>query len=286
MKNIAIFGKNGQVGSSLIDAFTAENNFAIQAFTSFDVDFNNLNELESFLENLKTKPDFIINAAAYTNVDKAEDEMELADLINHKAVAIIAKYCAKNNVTLIHYSTDYVFDGSGFEPFDEDNTKNLKPINHYGKTKLDAEKAIIASGCNYIILRISWVYNQNSQHRNFPNTIKNLAKEREEINVVEDQIGSPTSSGYIATNTREIIKKIISQNYNQQNLFKKIYHLNDGKYISWYDFAVEIVDDLKKKGEVLCVKKINPIKTSEYKTKAIRPLNSRLKPSQIFNNLF
>jgi dTDP-4-dehydrorhamnose reductase len=285
MKNIIIFGKNGQVGSNLVQILAAEGNFIVKAFSSSEVDFSDLKKLREFLENLQTKPDFIINAAAYTNVDKAEDETKLADLINHQSVAIIANYCAKNQIKLIHYSTDYVFDGSGDEPFAEDNSKNLHPLNHYGKTKLDGEKAIIASGCDYLIIRISWVWDSNPNSKNFVNTIARLAKEQEEISVVDDQIGSPTSAHFVAENTIKIIKKLSdSADEISKHFPNRIYHLNNGKYISWYDFAVEIIDNLKRKGEVLRVKKINPIKTSKYKTKATRPLNSRLKPSQIFSN--
>ncbi len=288
--NIIIFGKNGQVASNLIRLFAEknrcenrfENNFNIQSYSGSEVDFANLPALENFLNNLSTNlsfsPDFIINAAAYTNVDKAEDEQELADLINHQAVAIIAKYCAKNNITLIHYSTDYVFDGSGTEPFAEDNTKNLNPLNHYGRTKLEGEKEIINSGCDYLIFRISWVYDHNPNGSNFLNTITKLAKEKEILNIISDQIGSPTSARFVAANTIKIIQKLLT---SATKLPSGIYHLNDGRYISWYDFALEIINNLREKGEVLKVKEINPIKTSEYKTKAIRPLNSRLKPSLI-----
>ncbi len=275
--NIIIFGKNGQVGSNLVRIFAKENAkenyFNVKSYSSKEADFTNLLALDNFLNNLSPKPDFIINAAAYTNVDKAEEEQELADLINHQAVAVIAKYCKKSDTKLIHYSTDYVFDGSGSEPFTEDNTTNLEPLNHYGKTKLLGEQAIINSGCNHIIFRISWVYDDNPNSKNFVNTITRLAKEKEVLNIINDQIGSPTSASFVAENTIKIIKKLLNQSKQDMN---GIYHLNNGRYISWYDFAVEIIDDLRARGENLRVKEINPIKTSEYKTKAPRPLNSRL----------
>lgn len=271
--NIVIFGKNGQVGSNLVRLFAKESDFEIRSYSSKEADFSNLSALKNFLDNLAPKPDFIINAAAYTNVDKAEEEKELADIINHQAVAIIAKYCAKNRVKLIHYSTDYVFDGSGNEPFTEDNTKNLHPLNHYGKTKLLGEQAIINSGCNYLILRISWVYDDNPNSRNFVNTITRLAKEREVLSIVDDQIGSPTSAASVAESTIKIVRKLVN---SEMQILKMICHLNNKKYISWYEFALEIIDSLKKGGESLKVKEIRPIKSSEYQTKAIRPLNSRL----------
>ncbi|MES2677071.1 MAG: dTDP-4-dehydrorhamnose reductase [Pseudomonadota bacterium] len=275
--NILIFGKNGQVASNLVRLFAEENrltnNFNVQAYSSADIDFTNLLALENFLNNLSIQPDFIINAAAYTNVDKAEDERELADLINHQAVEVIARYCAQNQVKLIHYSTDYVFDGSGTEPFAEDNTKNLHPLNHYGKTKLLGEQVIIKSGCDYVIFRISWIYDSNPSSKNFLNTITRLAKEKEVLSIINDQFGSPTSASFVAENTIKFIKKSL----NSHTKFPSgIYHLNNGKYTSWYDFALQIVSDLKMKGENLMVKEILPIKTFEYKTKAVRPLNSRL----------
>ncbi len=274
MINIVIFGKNGQVGSALCDQFKKYNNFNIRSFSSQDVDFSDLDSLDNFLNNLTTT-NFIINAAAYTNVNKAEEERNLANIINHKAVEILANYCAKNNVSLIHYSTDYVFDGSGNKPFKEDNKKNLNPLNYYGRTKLDGEIAIINSGCNYIILRTSWVWNDHG--KNFVNTIRKLAKEREEINVIDDQIGSPTSAYYIASNTIKIINRI----FKIKNSPKTIYHLVEEQYMSWYDFALKIVKNLKDNNEKLLVKKINPIKTSDYKTVAKRPLNSRLDRSNL-----
>jgi dTDP-4-dehydrorhamnose reductase len=272
--NIIIFGSSGQIGSSLLGFLKKNNSFFVEAFCSADVDFSNLKDLELFLDNLKYKPQIIVNAAAYTNVDKAETDKELAELINHQAVKVIANFCNKKNVTLIHYSTDYVFDGSGSEPFMEDNTKNLKPLNHYGVTKFEAEKAIKDSGCNYAILRTSWIWSRNPKSINFFITITKLAKERDEIRIVADQVGAPTSANFVAKKTIKIIKKILKS----KNLaFKEIYHIFEGmSYISWYDFAVKIVDNLRKKNHSIKVQNLIAIKSSEYKTAATRPLNSRL----------
>lgn len=274
---ILIFGKNGQVASNLVKLFDQESGFDVSSYSRTDIDFGDLEVLANFLNNLEKIPDFIINCAAYTNVDKAEDEKELADLINHQAVAVIAGYCAKNNVKLIHYSTDYVFDGSGNEPFDEDNTKNLNPLNHYGRTKLAAEKAIINSGCDYMILRLSWVWDQNPNARNFVNKIKELAKKQEILTIVDDQIGSPTNANFVAQNTIKIIKKIISSGKFE----KGIYHITDGVYVSWYEFAMQIVDDLRKNNIELLVREIRPIRTFEYQCKAARPKNSRIKNNKL-----
>lgn len=276
--NIVIFGKNGQISSKFNELFKLEEGFSVTHYSSKDIDFSDLIKLELFLEKMAVKPSFIINCAAYTNVDKAEDEKELADIINHKAVAIIANYCKKHDVKLIHYSTDYVFDGSGDQAFTEDNAENLHPINHYGKTKLSGEKAILKSGCDYLIFRISWIYNTNPTSKNFVNTIKRLAKEKEALEIIDDQIGSPTSSDFVASNTIRIIKKIKDSNQDFPN---GTYHLNNGRFISWYRFAVDIIDDLKRSFEILKVKKINTINSSQYVTKAVRPLNSRLDNSKV-----
>lgn len=276
MKKILIFGKNGQVASNLLQLFSAEKNFEVASVSSAQVDFANLENLNSFLKNLETKPEIIINCAAYTNVDKAEDEPELCDIINHKAVAEIAKFCQKNNIILIHYSTDYVFNGRGNLPFKVNNRKDLRPLNIYGKTKLLAEKAIDASGAKYIIFRVSWIYDFNEKHKNFYNTIKKLAKEKEILSIIDDQVGSPTRADFIAENTIKIIKNL---SQNSKKYLNKIFHLNNGRFISWYDFAVEIVEELRSKNEILAVKEIKKIKTQDYKTKATRPLNSRLYPS-------
>lgn len=275
-KQILIFGKNGQVASNLLQLFSAEKNFEVASVSSAQVDFANLENLNYFLKNLETKPDIIINCAAYTNVDKAEDEHELCDIINHKAVAEIAKFCQKNNIILIHYSTDYVFNGSGNLPFEVSNIKDLQPLNIYGKTKLLAEKAIQNSLCKYIIFRVSWIYDLDENHKNFYNTIKRLAKEKEVLSIINDQVGSPTRADFIAENTIKIIKNLPQ---NSQKYLNKIFHLNNGRFISWFDFAVEIVEELRQKNEKLAVKEIRKITTAEYKTAATRPLNSRLKPN-------
>lgn len=270
---IIIFGKNGQVGSNLLKIFAQKPQFAVKSYASSDIDFADLPALENFLNNIKEIPDFIINAAAYTNVDKAEDEKELCDKINHQAVVKLASFCADKKIKLIHYSTDYVFNGFGKKPFKASNKDDLRPLNHYGKTKLLAEKAIINSGCDYIIFRISWVYDLDEKHKNFYNTIKRLAKEKEILKIVSDQVGSPTGADFVAVNTIKIIEN------SPEKYLNKIFHLNNGRFISWYKFAKEIVGSMKKNGESFLVKEIQPIKTSEYVTRAIRPLNSRLEPS-------
>jgi len=264
MIDILIFGKNGQVGSAIIEELQNyyRQYFSFQAYSSLDIDFSNLQALEIFLEKIKIKPKIIINCVAYTNVDKAEEQKELADLINNQALKIIANYCQKNQIMLIHYSTDYVFNGSGDKPFKEDDVKNLQPLNHYGLSKLNGEFSVINSGCEYIILRISWVYSSSPLHKNFYNTIKKLASEKSELKIIDDQVGSPTKASFVASNTLKLLKKIYLENKLTNSYLKQIYHLNDGKFISWYQFACNIIDDLKNQNyDNLLLKKITPIKT-------------------------
>ena len=266
IKNIIIFGKNGQVGSNLINLFENDYpHFNISSYNSKLVNFNSLSAVKDFLDNLNIIPDLIINAAAYTAVDKAEEEKQIAENINFKAVQIIADFCARKQVKLIHYSTDYVFNGAGNEAFEEDNISCLQPLNFYGKTKFEGEKAIISSGCNYIIFRTSWVYSEKG--RNFVNTMIRLLQEKEELSIVSDQIGSPTYAKDIASYTITMInKKFISG----------IYHLTNSGYCSWYDFTKAIANILKSKNIKLKTEKIIPVKTADYRTLAQRPLNSRL----------
>jgi len=283
MTNILIIGKNGQIANALIENFKLEKTgFNVFVKDSSDLDFSNSITLQKNLHNISTSVDLIINCAGYTNCDKAEEEQELCDQINHQAVKILAEFCKEKNILLIHYSTDYVFDGSGDKPFDEDNQENLQPLNYYGKTKLWAEQALYNSGCNYVIFRISWIYDNRPTSKNFVNTITRLALEKEEINVVDDQIGSPTSAEFVASNSIRFIKKITLENGDENSIkfdkksINQIYHLNNGEFMSWHEFACKIVDDLQKTSSTVKLKKINKIPSAEYKTKALRGLNSRL----------
>ena len=285
--NILIIGKNGQIANALIESFKLEKTgFNVLVKDSSDLDFSEPLSLKENLKNISSSINLIINCAGYTNADKAEEEQELCDNINHQAVKILADFCKEKNILLIHYSTDYVFDGGGDKPFNEDNQENLHPLNYYGKTKLLAEEALKNSGCDYIIFRISWIYDNRKESKNFVNTIKRLALEKEEISVVDDQIGSPTSAEFVASNTIRFIKKITLENFGKndgensikfdKDLINQIYHLNNGENISWYDYACKIVADLQKNSSIIKLKKINKIPSSEYKAKAIRGLNSRL----------
>lgn len=274
--NILITGELGQVGSNLIE-LCEKQNIEYLAPSIEQLDFSKPSQILEQLNALSFKPDIIINAAAYTAVDKAEDEPDLCNKINHQSVAELASYAAENNVFLIHYSTDYVFDGSGKTSFNEDNTKNLSPLNIYGKTKLAGEQAVIDSGCNHIIFRTSWVYNHAGA--NFVLTMLKLMQEREELKIINDQIGSPTYALDIAETTMKAIEKTDFKDT------KEIFHLCPPEQISWYDFAVKIKEIAKENNYNLQIKNIEQIPTSAYPTKATRPLNSRLSVEKLGKEL-
>ena len=261
-KTIIIFGKNGQVASDLINIFTQKSQFDIYNYSSKDIDFTDINNLKEKLNKLP-KAHFIINATAYNEVDRAEDEQQKADLINHQAVKEIAKYCQKQQIKFIHYSTNYVFDGKSSQSHKEDCIKNLKPLSIYGQSKLNGENAIINSNCEYIIFRVATVFNLNKEN-NFVAKIKKLAQNNQELNIVSDQITNPTNSIDIAKSTINVIEQLTENDPRLNN----IYHLASNKIISYYEFVKEF---LSKENTT-----INPIATSDFKTKAIRPINGGL----------
>jgi dTDP-4-dehydrorhamnose reductase len=289
MTNILIIGKNGQIANALIENFKLEKTgFNVLIKDSSDLDFSNSATLQENLKNISTSVNLIINCAGYTNVDKAEEEQELCDQINHQAVKILADFCKEKNILLVHYSTDYVFDGSGDKLFDEDNQENLQPLNYYGKTKLLSEQALKNSGCDYVIFRISWIYDKRPTSKNFVNTIKRLALEKEEISVVDDQIGSPTSAEFVASNTIRFIKKIIVENDGDnsikfdKNLINQIYHLNNGELVSRYQQAEQIFTYLKRSKIIIKLKKIVAIKSDSSQFSNIKkPLNCQLNNEKI-----
>jgi dTDP-4-dehydrorhamnose reductase len=236
---ILLFGKNGQVGWELNRAMQPLGE--VVALGREDADFSEPESLRELVN--KSKPDVIVNAAAYTAVDKAEEEEDLALLINGKAVEVLADEALKLDALLIHFSTDYVFDGGKDSPYSEDDEPG--PINVYGRTKLAGEHAIKSSGCDYLIFRTSWVY--ASRGNNFLLTVLKLAAEREELKVVSDQSGTPTSARLIAETTCLCVSQ--SMRDKTDGCFSSgLYHLAASGYTSWHGFANEIVkkavDDL------------------------------------------
>jgi len=274
---ILVTGKEGQLGQSLHKVISAsakiDNDDGSNEFTFVgrkELDLSNDSNINHYF-NSNNKFDIIINCAAYTAVDKAEEEPELANQINHLAVKQLAEAANRQKSKLIHISTDYVFDGESSNPYTEVDETN--PINVYGKTKLAGEETLQEiMPTNAIIIRTSWVYSEYSN--NFVKTILRLGKEKDEINVVSDQIGSPT----YATDLAEAILTIINnKDYKNKERPTKIYHYSNEGEISWYDFAKEIF----KLARIEC--QINPISSSEYITKAKRPVYTVMRVSKINN---
>jgi len=220
---------------------------------------------------LAFKPDFIVNAAAHTGVDKAESEPELAKAINTDAPAALAKAAVQVGAWLVHYSTDYVFDGSGTHARQED--EGTGPLSVYGQTKLDGEKAIVASGCKYLIFRTSWVY--AARGGNFAKTMLRLAQEREKLTVINGQHGAPTGAELIADVTAHAIQRLV----NTQNIaLGGVYHLVASGETTWYGYANHVIDQGKRLSPALDwkVAEVTAVPTSAFPTPATRPRNSRL----------
>ena len=265
---ILVIGKNGQLGQSInkiVSNTQSSNEFV---FVGRDeLDLSNENNVASYFEN--NDFDIIINCAAYTAVDKAESEVELANQVNHLGVKQLAQIANKQKAKLIHISTDYVFDGESDEPYLESNITN--PINTYGKTKLAGEQAVlVAMQYGAIIIRTSWVYSEYGH--NFVDTMLRLGKERDELNVVSDQIGSPTYAGDLAMAILHIIQTEVFLNSSQET---QIYHYSNEGICSWFDFAKEIFAF----ANIQCT--ISPIITEQYPTPAQRPTNTLMDKDKI-----
>jgi dTDP-4-dehydrorhamnose reductase len=217
-------------------------------------------------------PDIIFNPAAYTAVDKAEDEPDLAQRINAEAPGAMARWAAAHDAPLIHFSTDYVFDGSGERAWREDDVPD--PLSVYGATKLAGENAIRDAGGAFVIVRTSWVY--AAEGKNFLRTIARLASERSELRVVSDQIGAPTSAALIGDVAAGMLSEGLETLRELCARADGLVHLAASGKTSWFGFAQAIVDGLKARGAALKVERIVPIVTDDYPTRARRPHNSRL----------
>jgi dTDP-4-dehydrorhamnose reductase len=216
--------------------------------------------------------DIVVNAAAYTAVDRAEDEPELADRVNHLAVADIGAWAVRHGAGVVHYSTDYVFDGSATRPYREDGP--TAPLGVYGRTKLDGENALRASGARHLILRTAWVY--AARGRNFVLTMLRLARERDELRIVDDQIGAPTPARLLAVATAAALPSWHVSLETHDTRFDGVHHVVSRGQCSWHDFASAIVDGAAKRGLIERVPHIVPIRTSQYPTRAKRPAYSVL----------
>ena len=257
---ILISGHTGQVARELQLALHEHELISLgrQAF-----DLSRPDSLREII--LRERPALVINAAAYTAVDRAEQERELAFAINAEAPGVMADACFELDIPLIHYSTDYVFDGSKATPYREIDTPH--PLNVYGASKVAGEQALRISGCEHLILRTSWVYSQHG--RNFLLTMQRLLQEREELSVVDDQIGAPTWAGSIASATADLIEK-----WQHGRHHWGTYHLTCQGETTWFGFASAIAERLRAAGKPCA--RLLPIPSSAYPTPAQRPLNSRL----------
>jgi len=271
---ILLTGKNGQVGGELnkILARLGE----VTATNKTEMDLSDPNQIRYTLRQIK--PELIINAGAYTAVDKAESEPELARAINCVAPKILAEEAKKLNAVLIHYSTDYTYNGETTrKPYTESDPAT--PINVYGKTKLDGDKAIELSGVSYLIFKTSWVYGLNS--KNFLRTILGLAKQRTVLRVVDDQIGTPTWCQTIADATVKIITQLSDKNISplSEKIYRVsgVYHMTCRGQVSWHRFAQAILEQTKPNP----MPKLIAIPTTEYPTLATRPAYSVLSNSKL-----
>lgn len=274
---ILLFGKNGQLGWELQRSLAPLGELIAldRHSTEFCGDVENLAGIANTVQAIA--PDVIVNAAAYTAVDKAESETERADLVNHQTVALLAKESKKLNACLVHYSTDYVFDGSGKKPWLESDAP--APLSVYGASKLAGEQAIIESACQHLIFRTSWVYAVRGT--NFAKTMLRLGAEREKLSVISDQIGAPTGADLLADVSAHTIRCI-----RQQPELSGLYHLVASGETSWYEYARFVLNFARQSGLEVKVSDaaIEAIPTSSYPTPAKRPLNSRLNTGKLCAN--
>ncbi|XKF16902.1 dTDP-4-dehydrorhamnose reductase [Halomonas sp. BLK-85] len=279
-----ITGGNGQVGFELQRQFAIFG--TVLAPSRTELDLSDAQAVEAYL--VKNKPDLIINAAAYTAVDKAESEPEQAQRLNAGLPAQLAEYAAANNAALVHYSSDYVYPGDGETPWQEDSPTG--PLSVYGQTKLEGDDAVVNSGCQHLIFRTSWVY--AARGNNFMKTMLRLGREREALNIVNDQIGAPTPARLIAQVTALATSPHSSllsspQGAHASPAHSAIYHLAPRGETSWHGFASEIFKQAREQGEALAITPENTggIPTAEYPTPAQRPLNSRMALDKLENAL-
>lgn len=271
---ILLFGKNGQVGWELQRSLAPLGQ--VLALDRHSQDYcGDLSKLAGIVAAIADfKPDVIVNAAAYTAVDKAETETELAQLINAAAPAAMAEAACACGAWLVHYSTDYVFDGTGERPWQEDDP--TRPASIYGSSKLAGEQAILTSGVRHLIFRTSWVYAARGQ--NFAKTMLRLARERDRLSVIDDQIGAPTGAELIADVTAHAIRSLACKPD-----VSGIYHLAAAGQTSWHGYARHVFDLARQHGETLLLapSQLKAIPTSDYPTPARRPLNSRLNTEKL-----
>lgn len=271
---ILLFGCNGQIGWELQRSLSVLGDLIALHRTSTTAcgDLAQPNALRLTLETIR--PDVIVNAAAYTAVDRAEREQELARVVNADAPELLARAAAEQGAWLVHFSTDYVFDGHGNRPFEEDD--GTGPLNAYGQTKLDGEQRIRASGCRHLILRTSWVYSARGD--NFGRTMLKLAAEREQLSVVADQVGAPTGADLVADVTAHALRSVVATPG-----LAGTYHVVSAGETTWHAYAQIVIEWARAQGLAVRVTRdqIVPVPSSAFPTTARRPLNSRLNTQRL-----
>ena len=271
---ILLLGKNGQVGWELQRSLAPLGELIALDRHSPDL-CGDLAKLQGLADTVRAvRPDVIVNAAAHTAVDKAENEPELARALNALAPGVLAQEAAKIGALLVHYSTDYVFDGSGTRPWTETDTP--APLSVYGQTKLEGEQAIQAACPNHLIFRTSWVYAARGE--NFAKTMLRLAQERERLTVIDDQFGAPTSADLLADVTAHALRQLL-----QRPTDAGLYHLVAGGETNWHGYANYVIAQSQRTQAAIKIvaKEVVPVPTSAFPTPARRPRNSRMDTSKL-----
>jgi len=277
---ILLLGKNGQVGWEFQRSLSVLGEVVALDRHGHDGLCGDLADLEGLARTVRqVGPQVIVNAAAYTAVDKAESEPDLAHLLNAQAPGVLAREAQQLGAWLVHFSTDYVFDGSGTQPWSEDDVP--APLSVYGRTKLEGEWQILHSGCRHLIFRTSWVY--GARGGNFAKTMLRLAREREQLHVIDDQIGAPTGADLLADVTAHALRQVlpaVGHNYLAQS---GVYHLAASGETSWHGYARFVLETARQAEVDLSVQpeQVQPIPTAAYPTPARRPNNSRLNTAKL-----
>jgi dTDP-4-dehydrorhamnose reductase len=271
---ILLFGRDGQVGWELQRSLAPLGDLIVLHSSSKDM-CGDLTDLEGIAQTVRqAKPDIIVNAAAYTAVDKAESEPERARTINAAAPGVLGREAKALDAWLVHYSTDYVFDGSGVQPWREED--QAKPLNVYGATKLEGEHAIHASRCRHLIFRTSWVYGVRGQ--NFVKTMLRLARENDQLNVIDDQTGAPTGADLLADVTAHALLSV-----RRQPELGGLYHVAANGETTWHGYASFVIEFARANGMEFKLARgtVTPVPSSAFPTPAQRPHNSRLATAKL-----
>ena len=276
--NILLLGANGQVGHALREPLAMLGRLTCATRSGrlddggecLQADLADAGSLARALD--ASEATIIVNAAAYTAVDRAEDEPGLADRINHVAVAEIGAWALRHETLVVHYSTDYVFDGRNDRPWHENDA--TAPLGAYGQGKLAGEQALRDSGARHLILRTAWVYAARGQ--NFLRTMLRLAGERDELRVVDDQVGAPTPAGWIAQTTAKVLRRWLAMSEQEREISLGTYHLTASLRCSWFEFAQAIMREAQSAGLLDKSPRMLPIASADYPTRAKRPAFSVL----------